>query len=292
MTFERNAASHWHRDVPGARWFKADLHVHTIDDHAGGRAKLPTGIDGPPDAQETIAAYARCLLQRAVERQVRVLGLTPHSPRVAASAESSAVWEIVEQWNNDADDDGTPFRESIYAVFPGFEPCLKDGKSGLHLLFLFDPEIGRDLYLKAFDLIMGAEPPWRENQLALSAKSAEQAFVELRDLHCRATGKDPDDPAMATWSDDSAYTRLGGTTSRSRLTSTTRRVFSLRRRLRCWNDFSMVKSPVSNWATTSCPKTRCRTVRGCRPACASTGRRSSMAATHTWCATSASAIHG
>ena len=195
MTFERNAASHWHRDVPGARWFKADLHVHTIDDHAGGKAKLPTGIDGPPDAQETIAAYARCLLQRAVERQVQVLGLTPHSPRVAASAESSAVWEIVEQWNNDADDDGTPFRESIYAVFPGFEPCLKDGKSGLHLLFLFDPEIGRDLYLKAFDLIMGAEPPWRENQLALSAKSAEQAFVELRNLHCRATGKDPDDPA-------------------------------------------------------------------------------------------------
>ncbi len=195
MIFERNAAPHWHLDVPGARWFKADLHVHTIDDLAGGKAKLPVGIDGPPEAQETIAAYARRFLQCAIERQVRVIGLTPHSPRVAANAESSAVWKIVEQWNNDTDDDGRPFRESIYAVFPGFEPCLKDGKSGLHLLFLFDPEVGRDLYLKAFDLVMGAEQPWRGNQLALSAKSAEQAFAELRNLHCREAGTNADAPA-------------------------------------------------------------------------------------------------
>ena len=195
MTFERNAAPHWHLDVPGARWFKADLHVHTIDDLAGRRAKLPAGIDGPPEARETIAAYARRFLQCAIEQQVRVIGLTPHSPRVAANAESSAVWEIVEQWNNDTDHDGRPFRESIYAVFPGFEPCLKDGRSGLHLLFLFDPEIGRDLYLKAFDLIMGAEQPWRENQLALAGKSAEVAFGDLRNLCCRTAGKNPDDPA-------------------------------------------------------------------------------------------------
>ena len=120
MTFKRNAAPHWHRDVPGARWFKADLHVHTIDDFPGGRAKLPAGIEWPPDTQETVSAYARRFLQSAIERQVRVLGLTPHSPRVATGAAISAVWRIVEEWNAGDDDDGVPFRNKIYALFPGF----------------------------------------------------------------------------------------------------------------------------------------------------------------------------
>lgn len=31
MALRRNATSRWHREVPGARWFKADLHIHTID---------------------------------------------------------------------------------------------------------------------------------------------------------------------------------------------------------------------------------------------------------------------
>ena len=76
-------------------------------------------------------------------------------PRVGLSQETSAVWQIVEEWNSGIDDDGVPFREKVYAVFPGFEPSLKDGRSGLHLIFLFDPEIGRINYLKAFDLING-----------------------------------------------------------------------------------------------------------------------------------------
>ena len=73
MTFRRNHASGWHRDVPGARWFKADLHIHTIDDHPGGRAKLPAGINGAVDSADVITAYARRFLQGAVARGVRVL---------------------------------------------------------------------------------------------------------------------------------------------------------------------------------------------------------------------------
>ena len=189
MAFRRNDAAGWHRDVPGARWFKADLHIHTIDDHRGGRAKVPAGISGPTDSPETIAAYARRFLQCAVASDVRVLGITPHAIRAGDAVESSAVWRIVEEWNAGSDDDGTPFREKIYAVFPGFEPSLKQGKSGLHLLFLFDPEIGREYFVRAFDLVMGTTPsPWSGNQLQLSSRSAEEAFRELRSFHAEAAG--------------------------------------------------------------------------------------------------------
>lgn len=186
MTFSREKADNWHQEVPGARWFKADLHIHTIDDFQGRRARIPVGISGPPESEETIRIYARVFLRRAIERGVQVLGLTPHSPRVATTAETSAVWRIVEEWNQGNDEDGVPFREKLYAVFPGFEPALKQGKSGLHLLFLFDPEIGREHYLKAFDLVMGGVTPWDENnELQLSNKNAEDAFHELRDFHDR-----------------------------------------------------------------------------------------------------------
>ena len=188
MAFTRSDASGWHREVPGARWFKADLHIHTIDDHPGGRAKLPAGVNGPADAPDTIAAYARGFLQSAVAHQVRVLGITPHTVLAGETAETSAVWRIVEEWNGGSDDDGVPFREKIYAVFPGFEPSLKQGKSGLHLLFLFDPEIGRECYIRAFNLVMGSTPsPWCGNQFQLSSRSADEAFRELRDFHAEAT---------------------------------------------------------------------------------------------------------
>lgn len=48
MSFERSAATTWHREIPGARWFKADLHIHTIDDHPGRRARMPHGVSGRP----------------------------------------------------------------------------------------------------------------------------------------------------------------------------------------------------------------------------------------------------
>ena len=183
--FTRQDADNWASEVPGARWLKADLHIHTIDDLPGGRAKMPDGINGDPQASNTISAYARRFLQSAAERGVRVLGITPHSPRVGTAAETSAVWRIVEEWNSGADDDGVPFREKVYAVFPGFEPSLKDGKSGLHLMFLFDPEIGRTDYLKAFDLVMGGVSPWPDAQLKMSNKSAEEAFKNLREFQSR-----------------------------------------------------------------------------------------------------------
>ena len=185
MAFVRRDAARWNRDVPGARWFKADLHIHTIDDYPGGRAKLPAGVNGPPGSEETIAAYARRFLQGAVRQGVRVLGVTPHSPRAGEGPETSAVWRIVEEWSSGNDDDGRPFRDKLYAVFPGFEPSLKQGSAGLHLLFLFDPEIGRDRYLKAFDLVMGGVSPWRGNELQLSNKTAEVAFHDLQAFHRR-----------------------------------------------------------------------------------------------------------
>ena len=146
---------------------------------------MPSGIGGGPLATGAIEAYARRFLQSAVEHGVHVIGITPHSPRVGPSQETSAVWKIVEEWNSAVDDDGVPFREKVYAVFPGFEPSLKDGKSGLHLMFLFDPEIGRTDYLKAFDLVMGGVSPWSDSQLKMSNRSAEEAFQDLREFQSR-----------------------------------------------------------------------------------------------------------
>ena len=186
--FTRQDADNWAREVPGARWLKADLHIHTVDDRAGRRAKFPADINGDPQSPKTISVYARRFLQSAVERGVQVLGITPHSPRVGTAAETSAVWQIVEEWNSGIDDDGVPFREKVYAVFPGFEPCFNQGRSGLHLLFLFDPEIGRDDYLKVFELVMGGMSPWDGRELRLSGRSASDAFDELREFHHRGSG--------------------------------------------------------------------------------------------------------
>ena len=146
---------------------------------------MPSGISGDPQAASTIKAYARRFLQCAVASGVRILGVTPHSPRIGPAQEGSAVWQVVEEWNGGDDEDGVPFREKIYAVFPGFEPSLKDGRSGLHLMFLFDPEIGRANYLKAFDLVMGGVSPWQSAQLKMSHKSAEEAFKDLREFRSR-----------------------------------------------------------------------------------------------------------
>ncbi len=184
MTFQRQATEKWRNEVPGARWFKADLHVHTIDDHAG-RAKMPDGLSGDPADPQTLEDYARRFLRAVVERGVQVVGLTPHSPRAGDGSDTSAVWRIVEEWNEGTDDDGIPFRKKIYAVFPGFEPSLREGKEGLHLLFLFDPEIGRDRYLRVFDLVMGGVSPWQGGTLQISGKRADQAFDDLKNFRER-----------------------------------------------------------------------------------------------------------
>ncbi len=179
MSFERLPAENWQQDIPGTRWFKADLHVHTIDDHAGGRAKLPAGLSGNPTNHDVIRQYARQLLQATVAAGVQVLALTPHSPRAGATPDSSAAWAIVDLWNEGNDDDGVPFRQKIFAVFPGFEPNLDDGRNGVHLLCLFDPEIGRDRYLALYDAVMDGRQPWQQSALRPTRRRASEIFAML-----------------------------------------------------------------------------------------------------------------
>ncbi len=179
MTFKRNEASNWRDEVPGARWFKADLHLHTIDDHPGGKAKLPPDVSGEPDDPATQQVYARRFLQRLVGADVQVAGLTPHSPRSGSGSDSSAVWRIVDEWNDGLDDDGVPFREKIYSVFPGFEMKVNAGKKGVHLLVLFDPEIGRERHLSLFDAVMDGGAPWERGSLKMTRKSPREVLQTL-----------------------------------------------------------------------------------------------------------------
>lgn len=185
----------WHREVPGTRWFKADLHIHTIDDMPGGRAKMPDGMMECDTLSDTIQEYSHRFLQAAVGKGVQVLGITPHSPYMGDSNGDSAVWGIVDEWKDGKDDDGRPFRDSIYAVFPGFEPSFNNGKSGLHLLFLFDYNIERSTFMKAFDMVMGSTSPWPDKQgnLNLSRLNAETALERLRDFHKKEHARN-DDP--------------------------------------------------------------------------------------------------
>ena len=185
MRFSRRAADNWRREVPGARWFKADLHIHTIDDHPGGRAKMPNGLNGDPTSPEFQERYARMFLQALVKKGIQVAGLTPHSPLAGNDTNSSVVWKIIEKWNEGNDEDGVPFREKIYALFPGFEPSFNEGKDGMHLLFLFDPEIGRQRFLNAFNLVMGSISPWKDGRLQLSGKRTDEVFEELASFRKR-----------------------------------------------------------------------------------------------------------
>ena len=110
---------------------------------------------------------------------MQVAGLTPHCPLAGSGPETSAVWKIVDEWNRGTDDDGVLFREKVYAVFPGFEPNVDDGASGGHLLFLFDPEIGRDRFLAIYEAIMDGRVPWEHSALRLTPRDANEIFVTL-----------------------------------------------------------------------------------------------------------------
>ena len=178
MNFTRKPAELWQREIPGARWFQADLHIHTIDDHPGGRAVLPRVLSGDARDVDVIRRYARLFLRTAVTKGVQVLGLAPHSPRTGATPESSAVWAIVDEWNA-GEDDGTPWREKIYSVFPGFEPNINVGSKGVHVLFLFDPEIGRDRYLSLYDAVMDGREPWQHSALQATPRNADDVFALL-----------------------------------------------------------------------------------------------------------------
>ena len=194
--FVRQPAEGWDT-IPGTRWFRADLHLHTVDDLPGKRAKFPAGLHGAADDPAVLRAYARAFLQAAIVAQIGVLGVTPHAVRCAEAAESSAVWTIVDTWNTESDDDGVPFRNKIFAVFPGFEPSFRDGKDGLHLQILFDPEIGRERFLKAFELMMGGVNAYEGGALQISSKSAEDALAELRSFADRTFGGSADFAVLA-----------------------------------------------------------------------------------------------
>ncbi len=141
---------------------------------------MPANLQGRLDTPDNLTRYARSFLQRLAQQGVQVAGLTPHSPRAGNGPDTSATWRIVEEWNDGVDDDGVAFREKIFAIFPGFEPSFRDGKQGLHLIILFDPEIGRERYLRAFDVVMGGVSPWKNGKLRMADKRPEQAFEDLR----------------------------------------------------------------------------------------------------------------
>ncbi len=184
--FIRNRSARWHDEIPGARWFTTDLHIHTLDDHPSSKLKRPANIQGDVNLPETQAAYARQFLKQAIQNDIEVLGLTPHSVRAGDTDETSATWKIIDVWNNDDDDDGVPFRDKIYDIFPGFEPSFSDGSAGIHLIILFDPEICREQYLSAFQTIMGGVQPWDGNNLRISPSRCEDAFGHLYDLKRRS----------------------------------------------------------------------------------------------------------
>ena len=188
-------ADKWRREVPGARWFKADLRTHTIDDAPGGSVRLPDGVAAPPKSKEELSAYARRFLEAAIGNGVQVLGLAPHRPRVADSGDLSAAWQIVEEWISGTDPSGVAYREQIFAVFPGFMPSLHDGRGALRLVFLFDPTIGRDRYLGLYDLIMRGRSPWSGDQPAVTDVSQAKAFELLRD----GRAQDQHDEGTAIW---------------------------------------------------------------------------------------------
>ncbi|WP_419943822.1 AAA family ATPase [Candidatus Poriferisodalis sp.] len=195
MGFVREQADNWRRDVPGARWFKADLHIHTIDDAPGGAVHAPADFDMTSPSSEHLKTYARQFLNAAVANHVQVLGITPNCPRLGAASGLSAAWHIVEEWNRGTHDNGESYREQIFAVFPGFKPRLNDGRGGLDLIFLFDPEIGCERYLGLFDLVMQGRHPWNGEQVATASLSADGASELLRDNW----RQDQVDAAERTW---------------------------------------------------------------------------------------------
>jgi hypothetical protein len=167
----------WHDEVPGTRWFRADLHLHTIDDPY---VELPPGIVGNRDDPDVLRAYARRFLDAAVEQGIEVLGLTPHAASVKSGV--SATWTIVETWEEGIQvASGRAYRDLIYAVYAGFEPSFADGNNGIHLIFLFDPKIGKEVYLNTFSAVMDGRPAYDGRNLNQTLKSPKQVFSLLDD---------------------------------------------------------------------------------------------------------------
>lgn len=186
--FLRAESLRWQVEVPGARWLRADLHVHTLDDEPGGRVQWGGRHSGVV-SETVVAAYAKATLQTAIARGIEIIGLTPHAIHAPGQPGLSAVWAVVDLWNSGVDDDGIPFRDKVRAVYPGFEPKMADGGRGVHLLFLFDPEIGQEGLTRAFNAVMDGAEPWTGNALSVAGKSAADAFASLNDMSSRTQGR-------------------------------------------------------------------------------------------------------
>lgn len=143
------AGERWHMEVPGTRYLRADLHLHTIDDP---NVRLPDALQGQRDAPETQERYACRFLDASVEQGIEVLGLTPHAGYLTPG--SSAVWAIMDLWQTGVNADGRSYRDLIYAVYPGFEPSFGQSPNAIHLIFLFDPSIGAGRYQQVFSSVM------------------------------------------------------------------------------------------------------------------------------------------
>jgi len=168
--------SRWQSEVPGTRWFRADLHIHTLDDPP---RKPPNGLDGERNDPDFLDAYARHVLDAAIDQGIEVLGLTPHCAYVELGF--SAALTVRDVWLTGARVDGTSYRDLIFAVYPGFEPNFQDGMQGLHLLFLFDPEIDKDRYMASFSAIMGGRAPYDKHKLQRTTLRPREAFAALDD---------------------------------------------------------------------------------------------------------------
>ncbi|EIC22773.1 TrlF family AAA-like ATPase [Thiorhodovibrio frisius] len=167
----------WHDEIPGTRWFRADLHLHTLDDPY---IALPPGIEGERDDPAVLKAYAEHFLDAAVAQGIEVLGLTPHAPSIKAGL--SAAWTIITTWESGYQpSSGRAYRDLIYAVYPGFEPSFADGNNGIHLIFLFDPTVGKEQYLNAFSAIMAGRPGYEGKNLHQTLKAPKEVFAELDD---------------------------------------------------------------------------------------------------------------
>lgn len=165
----------WHNEVPGTRWFLADLHLHTLDDPY---VALPAGIEGERHDPAVLRAYAERFLDSAVAQGIEVLGLTPHAAYIQAGI--SAAWTIVETWESGHQaSSGRAYRDLIYAVYPGFEPSFTDGNNGIHLIFLFDRTVGKERYFNAFSAIMDGRPAYDGKNLNQTLKTPKQAFAAL-----------------------------------------------------------------------------------------------------------------
>ena len=116
----------------------------------------------------------------AVAQGIEILGLTPHAACIKAGI--STAWTIVDTWENgNQASSGRAYRDLIYAVYPGFEPSFADGNNGIHIIFLFDPTVGKERYLNAFSAIMDGRPAYDGKNLNQTLKAPKEAFAGLDD---------------------------------------------------------------------------------------------------------------